>query len=107
MVCLDCPTNEAGSINATTYGPLQGTGTVRESEITLTLGGKKDTPFAPASPRWGRALAPGSRPGDAPVVCCEACKSASLPRQSCPGVPVDSDKQQKLLITSNACPRFA
>lgn len=53
MVSLDCPTNEAGSINAVTYGLLQGTGRIWESEITL-LG--IDHPFPPlASPWWDRA----------------------------------------------------
>lgn len=55
MVSLDCPTNEAGGINAVTYGLLRGTGRIGESEITLTLVGI-DTPFPPlASPWWDRA----------------------------------------------------
>lgn len=104
VVSLDCSTNEAGSIRAVTYGLLQGTGTVRESEIPLTSQGREAPVFLLWHPLSGTDPSPSSQPSSAPAVCSGVYKSACLPRESC---PVGSDRWQKLLMTSNVCPRFA
>ena len=83
MVSLDCPTNEAGSINAITYGLLQGTGTIQESEIILTSLGIEIPLFLLWYPLGGTDP---SCPALAPAVLMQfGLELANLP--PCPGSP--------------------
>lgn len=83
MVSLDRPTNEADSINAVTYGLLQGTGTIRESEITLTLVGRETPIFLLWHPFGGTDT---SHPALAHEVLLQfVLELANLP--PCPGSP--------------------